>query len=166
MNMIVTVDNNYAISYKGKPLVSIPAEKKSRMEEISGKVIVYSKDYVSELPGQQPIPQCMNIIFTDNTKCEIKPSKNVSLFESLEEIREELKNYDTNDIYILDNEKLYKEFLSDTDVIHLTKVDYEYEADAFFENLDKNEDFHITADSDELYCFNIIYSFLKYERKK
>ncbi|MBP5599193.1 MAG: dihydrofolate reductase [Lachnospiraceae bacterium] len=166
MNMIVIADNNYAISYKGKPLVSIPAEKKSRMEEISGKVIVYSKDYIDELPGKQPIPQCMNIIFTDKTKCDIKPSKNVSLYDDLKPLREALKDYDTNDIYILDNEKLYREFLKDTDVIHLTKVDYEYEADSFFENLDENEDFKITADSDELYCFNIIYSFLKYERKK
>ena len=88
------------------------------------------------------------------------------MFDDLASLRKELSNYDTKDIYILDNEKLYKEFLKDTDVIHLTKVDYEYEADAFFENLDENEDFHITADSDELYCFNIIYSFLKYERKK
>jgi len=164
--MIVIADNNYAISYKGKPLVSIPAEKKSRMEEISGKVIVYSKDYIDELPGKQPIPQCMNIVFTDKAKCDIKPSSNVSLYEDLKSLREGLKKFDTKDIYILDNEKLYKEFLDDTDIIHLTKVDYEYTADAFFENLDKNEEFHITADSDELYCFNIIYSFLKYERKK
>ncbi|MCR4932617.1 MAG: dihydrofolate reductase [Lachnospiraceae bacterium] len=166
MNMIVIADNNYAISYKGKPLVSIPAEKKSRMEEISGKVIVYSKNYIEELPGKQPLVQCKNLIFTDKTKCDIKPSQNVSLFDDLASLRKELSNYDTKDIYILDNEKLYKEFLDDTDVIHLTKVDYEYEADAFFENLDENEDFQITADSDELYCFNIIYSFLKYERKK
>lgn len=76
-----------------------------------------------------------------------------------------MSQYDTDDIYIISSEKLFKEFLPDTSTVHVTKIDYAYNADAFFENLDKNDEFAIVADSDEQYCFDIVYSFLRYERR-
>ena len=165
MNIYVKADSNWGISYKDKPLCSIPAEEKTRMQEIAGKVIVYGEKYIQNLPGQQPVRECMNIVFTDNAKSSLKPASNVKIFDTLLKIREELLKYDSEDIFIINNEKLYAEFLPDTDVVHVTKIDYSYKADAFFENLDKNPDFVITADSDEMYCYDIVYSFLKYERR-
>lgn len=162
MNIIVTVDNNYGITYKGRPLVSIPAEKKSKMQEISGKVIVYDLKSMEDLPGGQPVTGCTNLIFTDGYDTKVR---NAETFLTLSDLRTALTKYKSDDIYIIAGEKLYREFLSDTNVIHVTKIDYEYQADAFFENLDKNEEFVITADSDEQYCFDIVYSFLRYERK-
>jgi len=164
MNAIVTCDENFGISCKGRPLASIPAEKKSRMQEIAGKVAVYGLGGIEDLPGQQPVANCVNIIFTDGVKSTVKTGKNVLVFNTLDEIRKELEHYPDEDIYIIDNEKLYKEFMPEINVCHVTKIDYAYKADAFFENLDKNPDFKITADSDEQYCFDIVYSFLRYER--
>lgn len=166
MNIYVTADSNWAISYKDKPLVSIPAEEKTRFAEIEGSVIVYGEKYINNLPGQQPVSTCMNIIFTDGAKVNIKSKSNVKVFDTISEIREELKKYDSSKVNIINNEKLYAAFLADTDVCHVTKIDYEYRADAFFDNLDRNPDFVITSDSDEMYCYDIIYSFLKYERRK
>lgn len=166
MNAYVIVDDNWGFSYKDKPLVSIPAEEKSRMADIKGKVVVYGARYIPYLLGQQPLRESMNIIFTDGIKCSEKPSSNVVILNTLEEVKKELEKYDSGDIYIIDNEKLYKEFLPMTDTVNVTKVDYAYKADAYFENLDKNADFVLTQDSDEQYCFDIVYSFLKYERRK
>ena len=52
------------------------------------------------------------------------------------------------------------------DTVHVTKIDHAYEADAFFPNLDEDEDWEITATSEEQVYFDITYSFVKYERKK
>ena len=49
--------------------------------------------------------------------------------------------------------------------MHVTKIDHEYEADAYFPDLDKDEEWEITADSEEQTYFDIPYRFLKYERK-
>lgn len=166
MNAIVTVDRNFGISMKDKPLVSIPADQKLKMQEIAGKVAVYGVKAIEFLPGQQPVANCMNIIFTDGIKTGVKTKENVFVCDTLEAVREKLKEFPDEDIFIIDNEKLYKEFYKDIRVAHVTKVDYAYSADAFFEDLDADSDFVITADSDELYCFDIIYSFLKYERRK
>lgn len=161
MNMYVIADNNWGITFHGKPFVSIPAEKKSRLQEIAGKVIVYDLNYLNELPGQQALKGAVNIIFTDGQDVKVKDAK---VFKTIDEVRAEVKKYPSEEVYIISNKNLYKAFLADTDVVHVTKIDYSYEADAFFENLDKNPDFKIVADSDEQYCFDIVYSFLKYKR--
>lgn len=166
MNCYVCADNNFGISIKGKPLASIPAETQTRIREVTGKVAVYGLDYINDLPGQQPLRDTVNIIFTDGRKTSVKPSKSVILCDTLEEVRSTLKDYKSEDICVLHHEKLYKEFLKDFDVIHVTKIDYTYKADAFFDNLDKNPDFYITADSEEQYCFDIVYYFYRYERRK
>ena len=165
MNAFVTADSNWGISYKDSPLATIPSEKKERLREVTGKVVVYGVKYLKELPGNLPIRGSINMIFTDGVKSDLKTSSEVFSFDTVKELRKALKEYPDEDIYIIDNEKLYREFLPDLNVIHVTKIDYEYKADAFFDNLDKNPDFVITADSDEQYCFDIVYSFLRYERK-
>lgn len=162
MNIIVTVDENWGISCNDRPFASIPAEKKSKMQEITGHVVVYDMKALVDLPGQQPVQGCTNLIFTDGYERTVRGAKTVPTIEAL---REELSKYDSDDIYIISSEKLYREFLPDTDTVHVTKIDYSYKADAFFENLDENPDFYIAADSDEQYCFDIIYSFLRYERR-
>ena len=44
-------------------------------------------------------------------------------------------------------------------------IDYAYEADAYFPNLDRDPEWEITADSDEQTYFDIPYTFLRYSRK-
>lgn len=166
MNAYVMADSKWGISKNGKHLASIPAEQKTKWQDTMGKVIVYGAKHIPELLGQQPVAGSTNIIFTDGAKCNIKESSTVRVFDDLTSLRNALSDYPENDIYVIDNEKLYREFFDDFKQIHVTKIDYCYEADSFFEDLDKHPEFVITRDSDELYCFDIVYSFLLYERRK
>ena len=52
------------------------------------------------------------------------------------------------------------------DTAHITKIDYAYEADAYFPNLDRDPEWEITADSDEQTYFDLTYTFVRYERVK
>ena len=47
----------------------------------------------------------------------------------------------------------------------MTKIDFSYEADAYFPNLDEDPDWEITAESEEQTYFDLEYAFVKYERK-
>ena len=50
---------------------------------------------------------------------------------------------------------------------HVTKVDFAYEADRYFPNLDENAGSgKITARSEEQTYFDLEYEFVKYERVK
>ncbi len=50
------------------------------------------------------------------------------------------------------------------DTAYVTKVDYSYEADAYFPNLDEDPKWKILEESEEQTYFDLEYRFLKYGR--
>ena len=92
--------------------------------------------------------------------------KDAIVVHSMEELKEELKKYPSESIYVIGGESVYRQLLDQCDVAHITKIDYAYEADAHFPNLDEKEEWVITADSEEQTYFDLEYYFYKYERKK
>ena len=56
-------------------------------------------------------------------------------------------------------------FMPYADRIHLTRIDYVYEADTFFPEISPNE-WSLTDVSDEQTYFDLIYDFRCYERKQ
>ena len=59
---------------------------------------------------------------------------------------------------------IYEMLLPYCKYAHVTKIDYNYEADTYFPNLDANPEWEITAESDEMTYFDIAYHFVRYER--
>lgn len=162
MNLIVAVDNNWAIGNKNELLVRIPNDHKHFREETTGKVVVLGRKTLETFPQGQPLKNRTNIILTTDRKYQVKDA---IIVHSIQELLEELKKYNDEDIYIIGGESVYRQMLPYCNVAHITKIDHTYEADTYFPNLDQDEEWHITADSDEQTYFDIAYQFLKYERK-
>ncbi|MBR2950244.1 MAG: dihydrofolate reductase [Lachnospiraceae bacterium] len=163
MNLIVAVDENWAIGNKGDLLVRIPADHKMFRQETTGKVVVLGRKTMDTFPGGQPLKNRTNIVLSKNPDYKVKDA---IVVHSVAELLEELKNYKSEDIYIIGGTSVYEQMLPYCDVAHVTKIDHAYDADAYFPNLDADENWEITADSDEQYYFDLTYHFLKYERKK
>lgn len=162
MNLIVAVDENWAIGYKNELLIRIPADMKMFRQETTGKVVVLGRKTLETFPGGQPLKNRTNIILSTNKDYKVKDA---TVVHSIDELLEELKNYADEDIYIIGGETIYRQLLPYCNVAHITKIDRSYEADAFFTNLDENPDWEVTAESDEQSYFDTTYSFVKYERK-
>lgn len=162
MNIIVAVDNHWAIGNKNELLVRIPNDHKHFREETTGKVVVLGRKTLATFPQGMPLQNRTNIILSKDTKFQVKGAEVV---HSVEELLEELKTYDSEDVYIIGGESIYRQLLPYCDVVHVTKIDHVYEADTYFPNLDEMEEWEITEDSDELTYFDLAYQFLKYERK-
>lgn len=163
MNCIVAVDENWAIGYKNELLVRIPADQKFFRQETTGKVVVLGRKTLETFPQGKPLPNRTNIIVSTKQDYEVKDA---IVVHSIEELLEELKKYDTEDVYIIGGDSIYKQMLPYCDTAHVTKIDRVYEADTYFPNLDEMDEWEITADSDEQVYFDLTYHFLKYERKK
>lgn len=163
MNLIVAVDANWGIGNQGELLVRIPNDHKHFREETTGKVVVLGRKTLQTFPQGLPLKNRTNIILSTNPKYEVKDA---SVVHSVEELLEMLKQYESQDVYIIGGESVYRELLPYCDTAHVTKIEHSYQADAFFPNLDEMEDWEITADSEEQTYFDIEYTFLKYERKK
>lgn len=163
MNLIAAVDKNWAIGLNNKLLVSIPMDMKFFRETTTGKVVVMGRKTLESFPNGLPLKNRTNIVLTANPDYHVKDA---IIVHSEDELREELKKYPSEDIYIIGGESIYRQFVDDCDVAHITKIDYAYEADAYFPNLDEKPEWEITADSDEETYFDLEFRFLKYEKKK
>ena len=163
MNIIVAVDNNWAIGNRDELLVRIPNDHKHFREETTGKVVVLGRKTLQTFPQGLPLKNRTNIILSRDKNFTVKDA---AVVHSVEELLEELRAYDTEEIYIIGGESVYRQLLPYCNVAHVTKIDREYDADTWFPNLDEDPEWEITADSDEQTYFDIPYTFLKYERKK
>lgn len=163
MNAIVAVDSNWAIGNKGQLLVSIPNDHKMFRKETLDKVIVYGRKTLETFPLAQPLDKRTNIIVSANPDYKVKGALVV---HSIPELLEELKQYDTDDVYIIGGASIYRQMLPYCNTVHVTKIDYAYEADVYFPNLDMDPEWEITAGSDEQTYFDIAYEFVRYDRKK
>lgn len=163
MNLIAAVDNNWAIGYKNKLLVSIPEDMKFFRQTTTGKVVVMGRKTLESFPNGLPLKNRVNIVLTRDKKYQ---AGTAIIVHDLEELHRELKKYDSKDIYVIGGEAVYQQLVDECDVAHITKIDYAYDADAFFPNLDEKEEWEITKDSEEQTYFDLEYVFLKYEKKK
>lgn len=163
MNAIVAVDNNWAIGCKNSLLVRIPADHKNFRQETTGKVVVLGRKTLETFPQGMPLPNRKNIILSTNANYQVKDAVVV---HNKEELDAELQKYPSEDVYIIGGESVYRMMLPECDVVHVTKIDHDYEADAYFPNLDEDGEWEITAESDEQTYFDLPYYFVKYERKK
>ena len=161
MNMIAAVDENWAIGYRGKLLVSIPNDQKHFREETTGKVVVLGRKTLQTFPQGMPLQNRTNIVLSKDKDLTIKGA---TVVHSIEELLEELKQYPSEDIYIIGGQSLYEQMLPYCDTVHITKIDHSYQADTYFPNLDKDPEWVVTADSDEQYYFDLTYTFYKYQR--
>jgi dihydrofolate reductase len=161
MNLIAAVDNNWAIGYRNSLLVRIPSDQKQFRETTEGKVIVMGRKTLETFPQRQPLKNRVNIILSKDKDYSVKGA---TVVHSLSELMEELKKYNDNDIYVVGGESIYEQLLPFCRTALITKVDYEYQADAFMENLDESDEWRLVADSDEQTYFDLEYYFQKYEK--
>ncbi len=162
MNLIAAVDKNWGIGLKNKLLVSIPDDMKFFRQTTTGKVVVMGRKTLESFPGGKPLKNRVNIVLTRDRS--FHPDGAVAVHD-LDELHEELKKYPSEDIYVIGGESIYRQLLDECDVAHITRINYAYEADAFFPDLDEKTEWRITADSEEQTYFDLEYCFYKYEKK-
>ncbi len=163
MNVIVAVDNNWAIGYQNKLLVSIPADMRFFRDETTGKVVITGRNTLKTFPGEQPLKNRTNIVITRDKDYKVKDA---IMANSIEEALELTQSYKSEDIYIIGGASIYRQMLPYCDVAHVTKIDYAYQADTYFPNLDQMEDWVLAEETEEQTYYDLTYTFCRYERKK
>ena len=92
--------------------------------------------------------------------------KDAVIVHSKEELLKTLEQYDTEDIYIIGGESIYRMMLPYCDTVLVTKIDRAFQADTFFPDLDKMEEWKMTEEGEEQTCFDLEFRFTKYERRQ
>ena len=163
MKMIVAVDKNWGIGKNNDLLVSIPADMKMFRTETSGKVVVMGRKTLESFPGGLPLKNRTNIVLSGNPDYQVKGA---IVVHSLQELLEEIKKYPKDQVYCIGGDSVYKMLLPYCDTAQVTKIDFAYEADRYFPNLDEMPQWQVAAESEEQTYFDLEYSFVRYERCK
>lgn len=161
MNLYVTADANWAIGNNNNLLIQIPRSQKMFLEETKGKVLIVGRKALETFPQGLPLAGRTNIILSKNKELKIKGA---TVVNSIDALLEEVKQYSSEDIYVVGGESIYNQLLPYCNVAHVVKLDHAYNANKYFHNLDRDSQWKLTADSDELTYFDIAYEFLRYER--
>ena len=163
MKLIVAVDSNWGIGLRNALLVHIPSDMKFFRSETMGKTIIMGRKTLESFPGGLPLKNRVNIVITRDKNYKVKDAVVV---HSIEEALEEAKKYSQEDVYVIGGDSIYKQMLPYCTKAHVTKIDFAYEADTFFPNLDEDEQWEVTERSEEQTYFDLEYEFRTYERKK
>lgn len=160
MNAIVAVDNHWAIGNKGSLLVRIPMDQKYFRQMTIGKVVVLGRKTLATFPNGLPLPGRTNIIMSRNQNLKVKGA---TVVHSLEELMEELKQYASEDVFVIGGDDIYKQLVPYCDTVYATRIDYRYAADAYFPNLDDLPSWALTEEGEENTYFDLEFTFCKYE---
>lgn len=163
MKAILSADRNWGIGNRNKLLVSIPSDMKFFRQTTTGKVVVMGRKTLESFPNGQPLKNRINIVLTENPDYRVKDAV---IVHSKEELLKTLEQYDTEDVYIIGGESIYRMMLPYCDTVLVTKIDQTFQADTFFPNLDEMEEWEMTEEGEEQTCFDLEFRFTKYERRQ
>lgn len=161
MNLIVAVDRNWAIGKDNKLLVSIPDDMKFFRETTTGKVVVMGRKTLESFPNGKPLKNRVNIVLTRDNNYKVSDA---IVVHSKEELLKELEKYNTDDVYIIGGESIYRMMLDECSRAFVTYVDYAYDADTYFPNLDENPEWTLAEESEEQTYYDIEFYFRTYTK--
>ena len=163
MNCIVAVDKNWAIGNKNELLISIPSDQKYFRQLTTGNVVILGRKTLAGFPGGRPLKNRVNIMLT---KSEDVSVEGATVVNSVEAAIEEAKKYPEAEIFVIGGESVYRQFLPYCDKAYVTFIDREFAADTYFPNLEEDEEWEMTEESDEMTYFDSPFTFRVYERVK
>ena len=161
MKCIVAVDSNWAIGKNNKLLVSIPADMRFFKEHTMGKVVIMGRATLESFPGGKPLKGRVNIVVTRDPKYYVPDA---IIVHSVKEAAKAAADYPADDVFVIGGASIYRQFLPLCDTAYVTKIDYAYDADTYFPNLDEAPDWELLEESDEQTYYDLTYAFTTYNR--
>lgn len=161
MNLIVAVDKNFAIGKKNGLLYHIPEDLKYFKEKTINKVVIMGEKTVFSLPGGKVLPNRKTIVMTLDKSLKID---NAVIVNSIDDLLKEIKKYDEEDVFVCGGATIYRLLLPYCKRAYITKIDAEtLDADVFFENIDKLENWEVESSSETIDNGNYKFRFIVYK---
>ena len=161
MQLIVAVDENWAIGNGNKLLVRIPEDQKFFRQTTMGNVVVLGRKTLDEFPNGLPLKGRKNIILSRDENYQVQDA---TVVHSKEELLQELQQYDSDQVFIIGGESIYRMMLPYCDTAYVTRTDFAYDADTYFPDLDEMPEWKLVKESEEETYFDIEYQFLVYRK--
>ena len=162
MKIIVAADSRWGIGKNNRLLVSIPSDMRFFRETTSGCTIIMGRKTLESFPGGKPLKNRRNIVLTSDPAYAVPGAETAArVADALALVRDE----DPDRVFCIGGSSIYRQFLPFCDTAFVTKIDHVYEADSYFPDLDADEEWEITSESEEQTYFDLTFHFLTYTRR-
>lgn len=163
MNLIVNVSENWAIGRGNELLFHLSTDMKFFKSQTIEKTVVMGRKTLESFPGKKPLPKRKNIVLTTNPDfC----AENVEIIHSIDELLKKIDFENSEDIYVIGGETIYRQLLPYCDTAFVTKVASTVnDADAFMVNLDDDENWEIADESETMNEKGYDFKFVTYKKK-
>ena len=162
MKGIVAVDKNWGIGKNNDLLFSLPADMAYFREQTKGKVVVMGSKTLKSFPNAKPLKNRVNIVFHRGNEI----FEGCTVVKDLTELKQALSQYNSDDVFVIGGAIIYKMLLNYCDEFLITKVDADGDAQVFFENLDKLDNWECVKESQPINDNGYNISFTIYKNNK
>ena len=159
MKAILHADKEWGIGKNNGLMFKIPADMKFFKETTTGNVVVMGSNTLNSFPGGKPLVNRTNLVLYPGGE----KRADCMVLNSLEELFAEIKKYPPEKVYVIGGMMMYKTLLPYCEEVLVTKVDAIGGADAYFENLDKNENFKCIYESESVETNGYMVKFTTYK---
>ena len=137
MKMIVAVDREWGIGYRGDLLARIRADLMNFKNHTAGKTVVYGSNTLATFPGGKALKNRENIILHPSVDFKVEGA---TVVHSLDELFALLKaRENTDDVYVIGGASVYTQLLPYCDTAIVTKFDKSYDKDVYIPDLDLSD---------------------------
>ena len=159
MNVIVVVDENWAIGNDGDQLVYIPADLKRFQALTTGHTVLLGRKTLATFPGGKPLKNRENIILSSCEGLEIQGAQVVKTID-------DAVSRANADTFVIGGASVYRQMLPYCKTAYVTKIHKAYpQADTYFPDLDATDEWEVTEQEGVFSHEDITFSYLTYRRK-
>ena len=162
MNFIVAVTNDYAIGKNNDLLFHLPTDLKYFKATTLNKVVVMGDRTYFSLP-KRPLPNRINIVLSNNPDFN---EPNVIIVRNLDELFEELKKYNTNDVFVTGGATVYNLLMDYCEKAYITKIDKVVPADTYIKNIEQMSNWIMESESPKQTENGLNFSFKVFKNQK
>lgn len=137
MKLIVAVDKEWNIGNNGNLLFRLPLDMKFFRTQTTDKIVVMGRKTLESFPNSKPLKNRVNIVLSRNKDYAVEGAQVVSDTNDLQEL---LKEYNSDSVYVIGGESIYRLLMPMCDTAIITHVDAVAEkADKKFPELSEKE---------------------------
>ena len=158
MNLIVAVDENWAIGKGGDQLAYISADLKRFKELTTGHPVILGRKTLATFPGGKPLKGRRNLILSATPGYTVDGA---DIFANVDSLLAAA----TEDAFVIGGESVYRALLDHCHTAYVTKIHAAFPADRWFPDLDAHPDWTIAEESEVLEEQGIRFHYVTYRKQ-
>lgn len=158
MNLIVAVDQNWAIGKDGDQLIYIPEDLKRFKALTTGHPVILGRKTLATFPGGRPLKGRRNLILSRDPAFAPEGGE---VFPDLDS----LLSAAPEDSFVIGGASVYRALLDRCDTAYITRIDASFPADTYFPDLEQRPEWQLTQVSEPMEHEGICFRYCTYIKK-